>query len=345
MRKRQKQKKHTLVKVIIIGGIIIIISIGYQWYRYENILQTPVDAGDVTPISFVIKPGENLDIIGKSLLEKQVILDANVFKTYGKLNHLDTKILSGRFIIGRNLTIPQIFENLTKSENSQVVLTVPEGFTISDIDKKITELGLIQSGDFIKATKEFNDYGKYPFLDKQKNLTLIHPLEGFLFPDTYYLNPQNFSSADLISMMLNNFQTRLGDEIKTNPSRSWNEIITMASIIEKEVHTSKDVPIVSGILWKRLDENWMIGADATLLYLKNDREIDTQDLQEDSPYNTRKNLGLPPGPISNPGLKSIKGALHPEESPYYFYLTKAENGEVVYARTNDEHNANKYKYL
>jgi UPF0755 protein len=119
----------------------------------------------------------------------------------------------------------------------------------------------------------------------------------------------------------------------------------MASMVEKEVRTAKDLPIVAGILWKRLDSNWFIGADASLLYLKDDRSIDFKDLQQDSPYNLRNHQGLPPGPIDNPGLKSIMAAMYPEESPYYYYLTKPGTGEVVYAITNDEHNANKAKYL
>lgn len=127
--------------------------------------------------------------------------------------------------------------------------------------------------------------------------------------------------------------------------RSLHEVITMASIVEMEVRTTDDRPIVAGILWKRLDSGWMIGADATLLYLKEDRSIDYQDLQEESPYNTRKNAGLPPGPIGNPGIKAILATLTPEESPYFFYLTTLDTGEVIYAVTNEEHNANKVKYL
>jgi UPF0755 protein len=119
----------------------------------------------------------------------------------------------------------------------------------------------------------------------------------------------------------------------------------MASIVEKEVNTATDRPIVAGILWKRLDSHWQLGADATLLYLKNDNTINYQDLQENSPYNTRKNQGLPPGPICNPGLKSIEAALNPQSSAYFYYLTDPASGSVVYAATNDEQNANKAKYL
>ena len=144
--------------------------------------------------------------------------------------------------------------------------------------------------------------------------------------------------------MLDNFKTKAWPVIKTS-NRPVYEVVNMASIVEKEVKTEKDLPIVAGILFKRLDENWFIGADATLLYLKNDRTITNADLSANSPYNTRNHLGLPPGPIGNPGLATLKAAAFPEASPYYYYLTKPGTGEVVYAKTNDEHNLNKASYL
>jgi UPF0755 protein len=119
----------------------------------------------------------------------------------------------------------------------------------------------------------------------------------------------------------------------------------MASIIEREVLSLKDKKIVSGLLWKRYSSGWLIDADAALLYLKNDNIITRADLDSDSPYNIRKFKGLPPTPIANPGLASIEAALNPTDSAYWFYLTTLDTGEVIYARTNDEHNQNKFKYL
>jgi UPF0755 protein len=119
----------------------------------------------------------------------------------------------------------------------------------------------------------------------------------------------------------------------------------MASIIENEVFGKDNREIVSGILWKRLDSGWKLDADSTLLYITKDRKITAEDLQLDSPYNTRKNGGLPPGPICNPSVESIVAAMFPKESNYWFYLTTSDTGEVIYAETNDQQNANKAKYL
>jgi UPF0755 protein len=118
----------------------------------------------------------------------------------------------------------------------------------------------------------------------------------------------------------------------------------MASIFEDEVFGSENRKMVSGILWKRLDNNWPLGADATLLYGKKNNIITVEDLNTDSPYNTRKNQGLPPGPICSPSVSSIEAAMFPKESPYWFYLTD-KDGNVIYASSNEEHNQNRAKYL
>jgi UPF0755 protein len=344
MHKRNKNGKWiavTALAVLAICGIYFY----QQNQRYEYFLKTPVDPSDNAKISFIVHKGDSVPEIATSLIGKDLLIDENAFKTYLKKQDMDRKIVAGRFYLKKSQTIPEIAATITDSKQSEMSLTVKEGETVADIDKDLADMEVITPGTFIQAVKDFDSYGKYPFLSAEKQKKLTHPLEGFLFPDTYFINPQHFASEDLIQLMLNNFKKRLGNEITNTGDRTLFDTIIMASIVEKEVRTSKDIPIVAGILWKRLDDKWMIGADSTLLYLKEDNTIDYKDLQKDSPYNTRNHTGLPPGPICNPGLKSIQAALHPATSPYFYYLTKPDTGEVVYAVTNDEHNANKQKYL
>lgn len=343
--KRKPGRKKGFLKYLL---IIIIIGAAFFWYRhsqYQYFIENPVDPTDNQNITFIIKKGESLTQVAQNLEDKDLILNADALKTYAKQTQTDRNIIAGRFAIQRSMTIPRVVETITNARNSETVITVLEGHTVADIDNTLVIAELIKPGEFSTAVNNFEDWDKYPFLDKDEQLGLIHPLEGYLFPDTYFIDPLNFYNENLIQLMLNNFQNRLTDEIDKDHGRSLRDIIIMASIVEKEVRTDNDIPIVAGILWKRLDEGWLIGADATLLYLKNDRTIDYNDLQEDTPYNTRKNSGLPPGPICNPGIKSIMGTLYPEDSPYWYYLTTPDTGEVIYARSNDEHNANKRKYL
>jgi UPF0755 protein len=143
--------------------------------------------------------------------------------------------------------------------------------------------------------------------------------------------------------MTSNFEAKMPPELlqEKNPY----ETLIMASIIEREVLSEKDKALVSGILWKRNENGWPLGADAALLYEKDDNSITSADLDSNSPYNIRKFKGFPPTPISNPDVTSLQAAINPEESPYWFYLTTLDTGEVIYAVTNEEHNANKRKYL
>lgn len=282
----------------------------------------------VETLTFSIEQGQSVDEIANNLKKADLISSTNLFKLYIRLKNLDQAIFAGQFSLSGEMNLSQIAQTITEEPSSEIRFTILEGQSIRDIDENLAKNNLIQAGDFIKACEN------YP-----------QPLEGYLYPDTYFLHAP-FTSKELIEKALENFHNKvdpLWAEAKT--SRTFNEIIIMASIIENEVFTEGDRPIVSGIFWKRLDSGWQLGADATLLYITEDRTITATDLALESPYNTRKNLGLPPTPISNPSLSSIKAALNPKESPYWFYLTTLDTGEVIYAKTNEEHNLNRAKHL
>ncbi len=345
-------------RTLVILTILVLIAGGfYLKTRYDYFIDTPADPSYPGKISVIIKKGESIASIAHKLGQKNLILDESAFEWYNRFNHTDKNILAGRFLLNRTMKIPEIVKTISDPKKNELVLVVPEGSTISDIDQKLADLDAIAAGDFITAAKNFKNFAKYSFLDSEKSKSLPHPLEGFLFPDTYFLG-NAIASPDLIELMLKNFQKKWQTldsakiaaqiQIETQAeiaAKTPLEIIIVASIIEKEVRTDTDRPIVAGILWKRLKNHWQLGADATLLYLKKDQQIDANDLQQDSPYNTRKFVGLPPGPICNPGLKSILAALNPQQSEYFYYLTKPGSGEVVYAKTNDEQNQNRAKYL
>jgi len=301
------------------------------------------DIENVKQVTFLVRSGENLDEIAENLEEKGLIHSSNSFYWYTRFKGLDRKVVSGAFTLNSSMNIPQILEQLTDQSKGRIILTILEGWTVKDIDAKLAELGLTTEGEFIAAVKNFQGWTEYPFLDQSTLSKLETPLEGYLFPDTYFINAGAFSADTLIAMTLNNFEKKLPEQSYKN--YTTHEIVTMASILEKEVRGSTDKAIVAGILWKRLENDWTIGADATLLYEKNNRTITADDLTSDSPYNTRKNLGLPPGPIGNPGTESLQAALNPQSSEYWFYLTTLDTGEVIYSRTNEEHNLNRDRYL
>lgn len=310
------------IKWIFLALIVILVAFYWQFYM-------PVSESD-SPVFFEIAPGENFENVIPRLKEKNLIRNETLFEYYAEYSNLDTKVKAGRYRLDPAFSPARLLRFLTDPEHGEMAVVVPEGAGIAKIDEKLESLGLIAKGDFIKsASLQTNE------------------LEGFLFPDTYFVFSKNFDPKDLISKMRKNFEKKvvngLADEFKKS-KKTMSEIITMASILEKEVKTKPDYAVVSGILWKRLENEWPLQADATLLYEKEDRTISPTDLQKDSPYNTYTRKGLPASPIGNPGLETIQAALQPVDSPYWYYLT-AKDGKVIYAKTNREHEENKSKYL
>ncbi|MBT3705098.1 endolytic transglycosylase MltG [Candidatus Peregrinibacteria bacterium] len=336
MNKSQKQYRRYVYGII---GFFIA-AIAANTFRYYNSINSAPDPENTEEVSFLIKQGESIETIGKNLEDSELIKSSWAFYWYIRLNNIDEDIISGRFMINQSMTTKEITQIISDASKSEAILTIQEGLRIKDIDTRLTESELIESGAFTKATQEFKGYEYYYFLPAGT------PLEGYLFPDTYFLNAGDFKPDEVIYKALDNFENKiqpLVDQI-TQSGKSFEDIIIMASIIEKEVISQEDKSLVSGILWKRIDSGWRLDADATLLYTKDDNKITSADLSADSPYNSRKVQGLPPTPICNPSLSSIEAAINPKSSNYWFYLSTPE-GETIFATSNEDHNTNKAKYL
>lgn len=341
----QIPKKFRKFRLFLILVGIILLFIGFTYLKYHNYINTAVDPKDDTNISFTIKKGNSVEEIGAKLMEQNLIKSDLSFGLYVTFNNFDTKILAGRFFLKKSMTTKEIVANIIDIEKAEFLITIQEGLKISDIDQKLVDLELITPGEFVQAVKDFNGWEYYTFLDKATLEKSDLPIEGYLYPDTYFLDPTDFKPHRLIYSALDNFENKTKDLLPQLKQHSVHQIITMASIIEKEVFGLENRKIVSGILWKRFENHWPLGADATLLYEKSDNKITTEDLESDSPYNTRKFQGFPPSPICNPSTQSIEAAMSPKETNYWFYLTEPKNGEVIYATTNEEHNQNRAKYL
>lgn len=335
---------------ILTKSLIFVVAIfGAVFWYYNHTIHTPINESDSEIISFRIENGQSPKQVARDLEENGLIRSSTTFYYYLKSNDLGSEILAGRFLLSKNMDVPEIVETISTLSSSETVITIQEGLTVEQIDNKLVELGLIQKGEFIAAVNQFDDWEYYGILNRDQKQGLSVTLEGYIYPDTYFLDPVDFAPEDLIYRSLNNFNAKL-DTLNLESSEiyqkySFHEILTMASIIEREVFGLEDKKLVSGLLWKRLENGWTIGADATLLYITEDNVITSSELQIDSPYNTRKNLGLPPGPIANPSIESLEAALFPTDSEYWFYLTTLDTGEVIYSRTNEEHNQNRAIHL
>lgn len=248
-----------------------------------------------------------------------------------------------------------------RPEENAVLL---EGWTLENIDEYFKASNKWSGDEFFVAAGYKNVYNsaskqefsrdwtqQFSFLaDKPENLSL----EGYLFPDTYRIYSSS-TPEEIISKMLANLDKKLTPQMRADikkSGKSIHEILTMASIIEKEApiyaqKDAKEAKIISGIFWNRINIGMGLQSDATLSYIFNDKKPahSGEELKVDSPYNTYKYRGLPPGPIANPGIIAIEAAIYPADTNYFYFLTTFDGSAIYYAKTYDEHLKNKYKYL
>ncbi len=283
--------------------------------------------------------------IGELLTDKGVIRSKWAFIVYISLSGKASALKPGTYTFFE-ATIPKIAQDLVAGEAREKLITIPEGWSSADIGAYLEKEKIITLLDFQKAThvsqaKIFEE--KFSFL---KERPAGAGLEGFLFPDTYRIF-KDAKPEEIAGKMLENFGRKLNPSLRAEIARqkkSIFEIVTMASLIEKEVVSDEDRAIVSGILWKRLNLGIALQVDASIVYITGNKKVSLNDLQAKSPYNTYRNRGLPIGPISNPGLSAIKAAIYPKPSPYLYYLS-APDGQTIFSKTLEEHNEAKAKYL
>ena len=334
--------------------LIILFSLFFLWQW----IYWPKNPFSEKEVIFNIEKGQGSKEIAINLGNQGLIKLAPFFRLYIYQRGVSGKLQAGVYQLSPSMDVPQIVEKFVKGDVISEKITIIEGWNLRDIgwyfegkgmfrDEELFESVGFPLIDYSKTTdlpkpKDFSQ--KYDFLeDKPKNLNL----EGYLFPDTYEIN-RGATIEEIVRKMLDNFDQKLApyrNEI-SGAGKTIFEIITMASLIEKEVKTKEDKELVSGILWKRRDYNIPLQVDATIAYItgKKTTEISREETQIDSPYNTYKYLGLPKGPICNPGLESILSAMYPKISDHWYYLSSPE-GKTYFSKTLEEHNIKKAKYL
>ena len=333
-----------LVGILLIALMSLGIYIYKSWSYHRALSARPV-AEATERIRFEITSGQTAKEIAQKLQDANLIVSDWAFLWYINDQKLTSALQSGTHYLYQSMTIPEGVEVLTNKRYTEIDLVIPEGYTIAQIDAKLAspKFNLIRPGEFINACQTFTK-DEYPFLASTNSL------EGYLFPATYQLVTEKFSTDGLIRKMLAAFDreiyTPYQTAIRTSP-RSLNDLVIMASLLEREAkNKAEERAIISGILWKRLDNNWYLGVDAALRYELNNwsEEITYQELQNATPYNTRKVRGLPPTAIGNPGQSAFKAALQPQTSDYWYYLHD-EEGQVHYAVDSQEHGSNKSNFL
>ncbi|MCC7469717.1 MAG: endolytic transglycosylase MltG [Bacteroidetes bacterium] len=315
----KRRIKRLVIWVVCLGIIIFLISL----------ISPPKDfpAGKI----ITIKSGSTLNDVSRNFFESKIIKSPGIFESVIVLLEGDKSISAGDYLFVRPTNVLEVARMIVTGDYGikKVSVTLPEGFTVNEMAKTLGA-----------KLSEFNEE-EFLFLTKNS--------EGYLFPDTYFFFPTT-SAKDVVKMLEQTFDQKVNQGLKEElekSDKSFEDIIIMASIIQAEAYDHyEEKQIISGILWKRLQKGMLLQVDATLGYVngKSSAKLTIEDLAENQPYNTYVHKGLPPAPIGNPGVSSIKAALNPKDSPYFFYLHD-KNGNVHYAKTFEEHKQNIALYL
>ncbi|MBP3448576.1 MAG: endolytic transglycosylase MltG [Clostridia bacterium] len=310
---------------------ILLIIIGifcYDVFGWGNSAET---------IQISISENDNLSVLSDKLKEEKVIFSKHLFKLFYQFNTHSTTIHPGTVTLHKNDSYQQISKAISDSKKGTVTITIPEGFEVREIAERLLKNELISSeNDFYTALEN------YSFQTNQGNIITGEALNGFLFPDTYAI-PQSTTPKAIITMMTNHFNTKWTDEFQKKAdalNMDVTEVITLASIVEREARKETDFPLVASVFHNRLQQGKKLESCATVQYILKERKavLSVADTQIDSPYNTYRYEGLPPAPIAVPGMLAIEAVLSPANTDYLYFFTD-KNGNNHYAKTYAEHNA------
>lgn len=308
-------------------ALVIIASLMLAGMFISDVVRPP--SSFPSPVTFRIAKGESLSGIARNLQSQQLIRSKVIFELVMRVLAKDTSITHGDFYFAKPVSVIEVAVRIS-GRNFGILqhnVVFPEGFTNTDM------------GDRLVAV--------FPLFDRERFLELAREKEGYLFPDTYGFSA-TVTPEVVVATLTRTFaeRTKKFEDVFSTFPYSKQEVITMASILEKEANGAEDMYVISGILWKRIERGVPLQVDAPFYYIlgKTSDDLTAKDLALRSPYNTYIHIGLPPTPIGNPGILAIEAALHPASSPYWYYLHDRQ-GVVHYARTFEEHKKNKRAYL
>lgn len=292
-------------------------------------------------VKFTVQKGESTTQIGENLETSGLIKNSFIFLLYLKYKGQAASIQAGDYVIAKNLSMIQVMDILTEGKITSKKITIPEGWTNKQIGEEIVKKGIGTSEDFPFALSEKYNYD---FLKESPS----SDIQGFLFPETYFLSSKP-TSGEIVEKMLKEFSEKADPKIKKKVGAnglSYYQILTLASIVEREVTSNEDKKKVASVFLNRLNIDMKLDSCATVEYVlgTNKRILSSDDISIDSPYNTYKNRGLPPTPIANPGLGSIEAVLEPDNTEYLYFFS-GKDGKTYFSKNQEEHEAQKAKYL
>lgn len=327
--------------IILILCMLIVMTLAIVIYA-QGIGDNAADPNNKEEITFSVPEGSSTSAIGDLLKADGLIASADSFKLYSKFKHYDGTYQAGYYALSPSMTMHEIAEILSCGKTSNISFTIPEGYTEYDIAKVLSKQGLVNKKEFTKLLEDDSFRSEYSFLEDAQEGS--HYLEGYLFPSSYQI-PVNSSGEYIIETMLNAYDEIFTDEYRARAKElgyTENEIITIASIIEKEAAADQDRDKIASVIYNRLKIDMPLQMDSTIQYilgLEHKRKTDLliDDTQIESEYNTYTNPGLPPGPIACPGEAAIHAALYPADTDYlYFILSDKLDDTMAFSEDYDQ---------
>ncbi|WP_053367230.1 endolytic transglycosylase MltG [Bacillus sp. FJAT-27245] len=345
-----------IVLSISLACILLVGLIGGGGYLYVKSALEPVDPSSKEIKEVAIPIGSSVSGIAETLEKNGIIKNARIFKYYVKFNN-ESGFMAGDYKMTAAMSMPEIIKSLKTGKvvlKEKHRLAVPEGKQLAEIATLMAKVtGKTQEEVFQRLNdREFVKglMAKYPDLLTNEIFgeKVKYPLEGYLFPATYPISKENTTVDELVYEMLDKTQAMLSPYSKRMKEKKYtpHQLLTMASLIEEEASGKADRHKISSVFYNRIDAGMPLQTDPTVLYAqgKHKDRVLYKDLEVDSPYNTYKYTGLPPGPIANAGKMSIEAALNPEETDFYYFLA-SKDGQVHFSKTLQEHNRLKAKYI
>ena len=335
--KATRKTKAWAIVLFLFGLIFVfagVLGLAMSWSGSSSDASTASIDTDET-IYLQVKAGMTSKEIGQELEQHGVITSHFKFWLTAKVNGYDNQIKTGIYELHPGMEPRDVLQKLVNGETTRIKFTIPEGYRIQDIAKRLGEEGIVDEKEFLRKAKTFRPYDYVTPTDD-----VYYDCEGFLFPDTYELR-SDYDVDTLLKEMASDFDNRLTPKLRARAKElhlSIYELVTFASLVEKEVRYAEDRPIVAQVFWKRLKLGMPLQSDTTFQYLRDDPKEDLSyaDTTVDSPYNTYQHKGLPPGPIASPGMAAIEAVLYPADTDYLYFVADRD-GHNHYSRTYADH--------
>lgn len=320
---------------MVLGAFVVSLILGLTSV-YVVYLYLPLGHGENMLVT--IAPGSPVVVIGRKLQSEGIIRSGAAFTLFVRLRGQAAKLQAGTYDLSPSLSLGEVVETIIKGDviDSSIRVTIPEGLTLPGIGLLFEKRGLFTQNEFLQALQEV----ELPFAYLERIPTGVHNrLEGYLFPDTYQF-PPDVHPKQVVRIMAARFNEIVPPMFASSPLSqryTLHQLVTMASIVEKEAVKQAERPVIAGVFFNRLRRNMRLESCATIQFLLGTpRPLLYADLEIVSPYNTYRHLGLPPGPIANPGLASIAAALNPAETRYLFFVAQSDRSHI-FSITYEQH--------